>query len=316
MYTNNSNIFSRRRGDSMLTNTMKEDLTQGVVDLFSDSILAIILYGSVARNDNTDESDIDIVIIIKNEMDDATKEQFIHWSAELDLRYDRVFSIIDIQEENMEKWGNVLPFYQGGDNSLESRITIPFTLHGIEENLTVEYTQGTDPREIGYDALQGFPIDKICCIGYPVMHGYFEHMNATGYRRSCGFIQFVERIENYGENRELSIDVSDENLGKGNPYFAYGYPAEIFDAPCCNLAGCRHLKWTAYTYLVDLPSRMNSNKLKFLGGYSWGYEEDENGPQRLLPLEILTENDWEKHATEKGILTIFPIKGAFLLSNK
>ena len=112
MYTNNSNIFSRRRGDSMLTNTMKEDLTQGVVDLFSDSILAIILYGSVARNDNTDDSDIDIVIIIKNEMDDATKERFIHWSAELDLRYDRVFSIIDIQEENMEKWGNVLPFYQ------------------------------------------------------------------------------------------------------------------------------------------------------------------------------------------------------------
>lgn len=102
----------RRRGDSMLTNTMKEDLTQGLVDLFSDSILAIILYGSVARNDNTDESDIDIVIIIKNEMDDATKEQFIHWSAELDLRYDRVFSIIDIQEENMEKWRNVLPFYQ------------------------------------------------------------------------------------------------------------------------------------------------------------------------------------------------------------
>lgn len=112
MYTNNSNIFSRRRGDSMLTNTMKEDLPQGVVDLFSYSILAIILYGSVARNDNTDDSDIDIVIIIKNEMDDATKERFIHWSAELDLRYDRVFSIIDIQEENMEKWGNVLPFYQ------------------------------------------------------------------------------------------------------------------------------------------------------------------------------------------------------------
>ena len=69
------------------------------------------------------------------------------------------------------------------------------------------------------------------------------------------------------------------------------------------------MKWTAYTYLVDLPSRINSNKLKFLGGYSWGYEEDENGPQRLLPLEILTENDWEKHATEKGILKVFPIWG-------
>ena len=42
---------------------------------------------------------------------------------------------------------------------------------------------------------------------------------------------------------------------------------------------------------------------------SWGYEEDENGPQRLLPLEILTENDWEKHATEKGILKISQITG-------
>ena len=112
MYTNNSNIFSRRRGDSMLTNTMKEDLIHGLIDIFSSNILAVILYGSVARNDNTDDSDIDIVIIIKNEMDDATKERFIHWSAELYLRYDRVFSIIDIQEENMEKWGNVLPFYQ------------------------------------------------------------------------------------------------------------------------------------------------------------------------------------------------------------
>lgn len=112
MYTNNSNIFSRRRGDSMLTNTMKEDLIHGLIDIFSSNILAVILYGSVARKDNTDDNDIDIVIIIKNEMDDATKERFIHWSAELDLRYDKVFSIIDIQEENMEKWGNVLPFYQ------------------------------------------------------------------------------------------------------------------------------------------------------------------------------------------------------------
>lgn len=96
----------------MLTNTMKEDLVHGLVDIFSDNILAIILYGSVARNDNTDESDIDIAIIVKNEMDDAIRERFIRWSAELDLRYDRVFSIVDIQEANMKKWGNILPFYQ------------------------------------------------------------------------------------------------------------------------------------------------------------------------------------------------------------
>lgn len=91
---------------------MKDDLIRGLVDIFSNNIIAIILYGSVARNENTAESDIDIAIIVKNEMDDATRERFMQWSAELDLRYDKVFSIIDIQEKNMEKWGSVLPFYQ------------------------------------------------------------------------------------------------------------------------------------------------------------------------------------------------------------
>ncbi len=30
----------------------------------------------------------------------------------MDLKYDRVFSIIDIPEERMEKWGKILPFYK------------------------------------------------------------------------------------------------------------------------------------------------------------------------------------------------------------
>lgn len=36
----------------------------------------------------------------------------IAWAAEIDLKYEKVFSIIDIEKENMDKWGNVLPFYK------------------------------------------------------------------------------------------------------------------------------------------------------------------------------------------------------------
>lgn len=96
----------------MLTDVMKSELIQGLLNLFQDNILMIVLYGSVARNEATPESDIDIAIIMKNEMDEKTKDRFINWSADMDVRYDRVFSIIDIQEENMKKWGNILPFYQ------------------------------------------------------------------------------------------------------------------------------------------------------------------------------------------------------------
>ena len=96
----------------MLTREMKDELIKGLLNIFLDDIEAIILYGSVARNESTLESDIDIAIIVKKDMDDTTRERFISWSADLELRYDRFFSIIDIQERNMQKWGKILPFYQ------------------------------------------------------------------------------------------------------------------------------------------------------------------------------------------------------------
>lgn len=96
----------------MLVDDMRKELVQGLTDIFRNNISMIILYGSVARNEATDESDIDIAIILKSQIDYETKKQFFRWVADLDMRYDRVFSIVDIQEDNMEKWGSVLPFYQ------------------------------------------------------------------------------------------------------------------------------------------------------------------------------------------------------------
>ena len=96
----------------MLTTDMISDLIQGLQNIFGNVIEQIILYGSVARNEATEASDVDIAIILTNEMDDRVKERLFIWSSDMDLRYDRVFSIIDINKEKMEQWGRVLPFYQ------------------------------------------------------------------------------------------------------------------------------------------------------------------------------------------------------------
>lgn len=96
----------------MLSDDIKEELVQGLTDIFQKNISMIILYGSVARNEATDGSDIDIAIIVKNQIDDKTKRRFVSWAAEMDIRYERVFSIVDIQESNMKKWEKVHPFYQ------------------------------------------------------------------------------------------------------------------------------------------------------------------------------------------------------------
>ncbi len=96
----------------MLSDEMREELVQGLTDIFRNNISMIILYGSVARGDATGESDIDIAIVVRSQMDDVTKRRFLSWAADMDIRYERVFSIVDIQESNMKKWEDLLPFYQ------------------------------------------------------------------------------------------------------------------------------------------------------------------------------------------------------------
>ena len=95
-----------------MTETMVRELIDGLKEIFYNNIQQIILYGSVARNQETQESDIDIAVILKHGLDAEIKKKFIAWSAEMDLKYDKVFSIIDIEKERMDKYGDILPFYR------------------------------------------------------------------------------------------------------------------------------------------------------------------------------------------------------------
>ena len=96
----------------MLSDDVRNALVQGLTDIFRQNISMIILYGSTARREAAKDSDIDIAIIIKSPIDAETKKCFVRWVADMDIRYEKVFSIVDIQEDNMKKWGSILPFYQ------------------------------------------------------------------------------------------------------------------------------------------------------------------------------------------------------------
>ena len=101
-----------KKRDKMFSNEMMEELIHGLTNIFTDDILMIILYGSVVRKEETSESDIDVAIVIKKQMNLEVRKQFTLWSADLDLKFDRVFTIIDIEKDMLDKWGNTLPFYK------------------------------------------------------------------------------------------------------------------------------------------------------------------------------------------------------------
>lgn len=96
----------------MISEEMTKEIINGLTSIFNEDIERIILYGSVAREEETSESDVDIAIIVKKQMDEANSKRFIAWAADLDLKFNKVFSIIDIQEDVIKKWGDVLPFYK------------------------------------------------------------------------------------------------------------------------------------------------------------------------------------------------------------
>ena len=96
----------------MITDEMRTELVEGLRHILSDKIENIILYGSVARGDSNADSDVDIAIILRRASTDEERDSFLHFSSVMDLKYDRVFSFIDIERELINEWGKVLPFYR------------------------------------------------------------------------------------------------------------------------------------------------------------------------------------------------------------
>ena len=82
-----------------------------LVKIFHDSIMSITLYGSVARGTQTEESDIDIAVIVKSYTKEM-HEQMTDLVVDLELEYDKVLSVILIDYDKFKEWENVMPFYK------------------------------------------------------------------------------------------------------------------------------------------------------------------------------------------------------------
>ena len=91
---------------------MQEELVEGLKNIFKDNLVSIVLYGSFARGTNTADSDIDIAIILKQEYDKVSRDKVIDLAVDIDLKYDTVLSIVDIDYYNFIEWQEVLPFYK------------------------------------------------------------------------------------------------------------------------------------------------------------------------------------------------------------
>ncbi len=90
--------------------TVIEKLVPNLQKIFGSSMTSVILYGSVVRGTQTEDSDVDVAVIVKDYTEEM-HEQMIDLTVNLDLDYGCVLSVLLIEEEQFEEWGSVLPFY-------------------------------------------------------------------------------------------------------------------------------------------------------------------------------------------------------------
>lgn len=91
-----------------------KETRDGLRGFFGDKLCSVILYGSYARGDYDDESDIDVMALVDMEKEElsAYRRQIVNYSCDLDLKYDVVLSIKLQDKATFDRWGAVLPFFK------------------------------------------------------------------------------------------------------------------------------------------------------------------------------------------------------------
>ena len=90
------------------------ELEEKLQRVYGNKLKAVILYGSVARGTATEESDIDIMVLVDGTAQELRtfEDQLSDVSTDISIKYFKVFYIIDISYQEYMRWVNTSPFYR------------------------------------------------------------------------------------------------------------------------------------------------------------------------------------------------------------
>ena len=108
-------------GGTMSGSVLKEILSEinsEVRRIIDDGVSDIILYGSYARGDFDNESDIDIAVIVDSDRPDLKKyrKDIVSLMSDLSMEYEVVISITCIPLSDFVEYRDVLPYYRNIDS--------------------------------------------------------------------------------------------------------------------------------------------------------------------------------------------------------
>jgi predicted nucleotidyltransferase len=89
-----------------------EKMIPGLQEIYGDLIDSVILYGSTARGTRTDDSDVDVAVLLHTGATREMREQMLDLVVDLELACGKVLSVLCIDYEKFTEWKDTLPFYK------------------------------------------------------------------------------------------------------------------------------------------------------------------------------------------------------------
>ena len=108
-YRNWRKISSMRHANPGLMKAL-HSMCDEINTIYGDSIDKIVLYGSYARGEQTDESDVDIAVILKDD-DDKRHDMMTDVIVDYELDQNVTLSVITLDSAHYKQWKRLLPFY-------------------------------------------------------------------------------------------------------------------------------------------------------------------------------------------------------------
>lgn len=95
-------------------NSILDRVASAARDIFGEKLQSILLYGSYARGDFDDESDIDVMILLNvpREQLSSYRMDMARLSSDLGLQYDVVVSLHLQEYDLFRAYQDTLPFYR------------------------------------------------------------------------------------------------------------------------------------------------------------------------------------------------------------
>ena len=77
----------------MRAEDFSQELVNGLLNVLQPLTLSIILYGSVARGDASEESDVDIAVIVKGRISDELQDKLSDFVVDMNLKYEDIGTV-------------------------------------------------------------------------------------------------------------------------------------------------------------------------------------------------------------------------------